>query len=171
MYLRVQDLSRCFCNGSSCELKSVVAGTAVVGVLCDLDMTPALGYHFSLCSSLGQSAPSLGAFGQARVAGYKIMQMINRKPVINVTSGHGKILQEVKGGIELVDVGFSYPSRPGVMVFKNFSLSIAPGKTVAIVGSSGSGKSTLISLLERFYDPLSGAVRFATIFPYLLSIS
>eukprot|EP00246_Nothoceros_aenigmaticus_P000167 TRINITY_DN1022_c0_g1_i1.p1 TRINITY_DN1022_c0_g1~~TRINITY_DN1022_c0_g1_i1.p1 ORF type:complete len:1043 (+),score=224.73 TRINITY_DN1022_c0_g1_i1:192-3131(+) len=108
--------------------------------------------------ALGQSAPSLGAFGQGRVAGYKIMQMIYRKPSMDVTSSGGRILPEVNGAIDLVNVEFSYPSRPSVVVFKNLSLHIAPGKTVAIVGSSGSGKSTVISLIERFYDPLSGQV-------------
>ena len=41
---------------------------------------------------------------------------------------------------------------------RNFSLRVPAGKTVALVGSSGSGKSTVVSLVERFYDPLEGAV-------------
>lgn len=41
---------------------------------------------------------------------------------------------------------------------KGFNLSVAPGESVALVGPSGSGKSTCMSLLLRFYEPLSGTI-------------
>lgn len=44
-------------------------------------------------------------------------------------------------------------------IVKDLSISFPAGKTCALVGASGSGKSTIISLVERFYDPLSGTVR------------
>ena len=55
-------------------------------------------------------------------------------------------------------VTFHYPSRPLLPALSNFSLSVAPGETVAIVGPSGAGKSTVFQLLLRFYDPASGQI-------------
>ena len=49
-------------------------------------------------------------------------------------------------------------SRPDVVIFKSFCLTVPAGHTMALVGESGSGKSTVVGLIERFYDPLAGAV-------------
>jgi ATP-binding cassette subfamily B protein len=63
----------------------------------------------------------------------------------------------VRGGtIQFVHVSFSYPS--GQQVLKDFSLDVPAGQKVGLVGRSGAGKSTLIALLQRLYDPDSGAV-------------
>ena len=64
----------------------------------------------------------------------------------------------VDGAIQLQDVHFAYPARPDAPVLAGFSLAIAAGTTVALVGPSGGGKSTVLALLERFYDPDKGAV-------------
>jgi ATP-binding cassette, subfamily B, bacterial len=55
-------------------------------------------------------------------------------------------------------VGFHYPSRPKTAALSDFTLSVMPGETVALVGPSGAGKSTVFQLLMRFYDAGSGAV-------------
>ncbi|KAI6672600.1 hypothetical protein NL676_000506 [Syzygium grande] len=62
------------------------------------------------------------------------------------------------GEIELCQISFKYPSRPDIQIFKDLSLTIHSGKTIALVGESGSGKSTIIALLQRFYDPDSGHI-------------
>ncbi|KAK1834836.1 P-loop containing nucleoside triphosphate hydrolase protein [Podospora conica] len=59
--------------------------------------------------------------------------------------------------IELRDVHFKYPTRD-VSIFRGLNLTIEPGQFAALVGASGSGKTSIVSLLERFYDPTSGAV-------------
>jgi ATP-binding cassette subfamily B protein len=56
------------------------------------------------------------------------------------------------------NVTFHYPSRPATPALKDFSLAIAPGETVALVGSSGAGKSTVFQLALRFYDPAAGEI-------------
>ena len=55
-------------------------------------------------------------------------------------------------------VTFHYPSRPKQASLADFSLSIGPGETVALVGPSGAGKSTVLQLLLRFYDAQQGRV-------------
>jgi ATP-binding cassette subfamily B protein len=64
------------------------------------------------------------------------------------------------GRIELDNVSFRYPTRPDQAVLEGVSFSVSPGETVALVGPSGAGKSTLFDLLQRFYDPASGVIRF-----------
>lgn len=74
------------------------------------------------------------------------------------SSKNGRKLDKLSGQIEFKDVSFSYPSRPDVVIFNKICLDIPAGKIVALVGGSGSGKSTVISLIERFYEPLSGNI-------------
>lgn len=108
--------------------------------------------------SLGQSFSNLGAFSKGKAAGYKLLEIIKQKPTIVQDSTDGKCLTEVNGNIEFKEVSFSYPSRPDVLIFKEFSIFFPAGKTVAVVGGSGSGKSTVVSLIERFYDPNQGQI-------------
>ena len=60
--------------------------------------------------------------------------------------------------VECRDLEFAYPRRPLVKVLKGVSPAIQSGQFVAFVGASGCGKTTMISLLERFYEPTSGAI-------------
>ncbi|KAJ0647104.1 putative ABC-type xenobiotic transporter [Helianthus annuus] len=108
--------------------------------------------------SLGQASPCLSAFAAGQAAAFKMFETINRKPEIDAYDTKGKVLDDIRGDIELKDVYFSYPARPDEEIFSGFSLCISSGTTAALVGESGSGKSTVISLLERFYDPQQGEV-------------
>ncbi|KAL8552874.1 hypothetical protein ACS0TY_001523 [Phlomoides rotata] len=108
--------------------------------------------------SLGQAAPDITAFIRAKAAAYPIFEMIERNTVSETSSKNGKKLSKVDGHIHFKNVKFSYPSRPDVVIFDKLCLDIPPGKIVALVGGSGSGKSTVISLIERFYEPLSGHI-------------
>ena len=64
----------------------------------------------------------------------------------------------IKGGeVRFEDVKFAYD--PQRQILKGVSLTVGPGKRVALVGPSGSGKSTIGRLLFRFYDVTGGAVK------------
>jgi ABC-type multidrug transport system fused ATPase/permease subunit len=59
--------------------------------------------------------------------------------------------------IEFDQVCFGYDARESVL--RGVSLSVRHGETIALVGSNGCGKSTLMSLIPRFWDVQSGAIR------------
>lgn len=59
---------------------------------------------------------------------------------------------EVKGKLSFRNVRFVYPDS-GIVALEDFNLDVAPGESVAILGTTGSGKSTLANLIVRLYDP------------------
>ena len=94
----------------------------------------------------------------ARGAAVNIIELLDSKPDIDASSDEGIVPKEIVGRIRFEGIHFRYPTRPGIRVLRNLSLTVEPGSFVAIVGPSGSGKSTTIQLVERFYDPLVGDV-------------
>jgi len=87
-----------------------------------------------------------------------LFSIIDRETEIDPDNPEGYKPENLKGKVDIIEIDFAYPSRPDVIIFKGFSLSIQPGKSTALVGQSGSGKSTIIGLIERFYDPLVGTI-------------
>ncbi|CAA2979723.1 ABC transporter B family member 11-like [Olea europaea subsp. europaea] len=108
--------------------------------------------------AISQSSSFAPDSSKAKTAAASIFAMLDRKSKIDPSDEAGTTLESVKGEIELKHVSFKYPTRPDIQIFRDLSLAIHSGKTVALVGESGSGKSTVISLLQRFYDPDSGHI-------------
>jgi ATP-binding cassette subfamily B protein len=81
-------------------------------------------------------------------AAERIFALIDAKP--SVTQVASETVDRIQGKIEFRNLDFAYiPDEP---ILDNFSLTIQPGETLAIVGHTGSGKSTLARLIERFYE-------------------
>ncbi|KAG0557061.1 hypothetical protein KC19_11G099900 [Ceratodon purpureus] len=107
-----------------------------------------------LLAEAGTLTPDI-AKGSAAAA--SVFEILDRDTSINPTEPSDQV-GKVEGHIDVRNVTFSYPSRPNVVVFQDFSLTVRAGSTVAMVGQSGSGKSTIIGLIERFYDPSEGEI-------------
>ncbi|KAB0339976.1 hypothetical protein FD754_023504 [Muntiacus muntjak] len=103
--------------------------------------------------SIGQVAPCIDAFANARGAAYAIFAIIDNDPKIDNFSERGHKPDNIKGNLEFKDVHFSYPARPDVKILKGLNLRVESGQTVALVGNSGYGKSTVVQLVQRLYDP------------------
>jgi ATP-binding cassette subfamily B protein len=90
------------------------------------------------------------------IAGFKrYLELIDTEPDIQ-DSPDAITVTNLRGDIQYEDVTFGYtPDRP---VFRNLSLTIHAGETIAFVGPSGAGKTTISSLLPRFYEIDSGRI-------------
>lgn len=109
-------------------------------------------------TGLGQAAAAGGDIGKAGNAARNVFRVVDRESKINPYDASGSMtLSDKPQDISFKKVSFKYPSREA-LVLDEFSLKIKAGSTVALVGQSGSGKSTIVSLVDRFYDPMSGVV-------------
>ncbi|MBO9517615.1 MAG: ATP-binding cassette domain-containing protein [Porphyrobacter sp.] len=92
-------------------------------------------------------------------AASRLNELLNKKPEIAPPARPLDLPEPPRGGLSFQNVTFRYPTRPDAPAIHEFSLTIEPGETVAIVGPSGAGKSTIFQLAERFYDPQAGTIR------------
>lgn len=91
---------------------------------------------------------------KGNAAAERVLEILETEsPIQDPADGREK--HTFEQSLQLENVSFSYGDEP---VLKNFTLQVAKGQTVALVGQSGSGKSTIASLVSRFYDVGSGKI-------------
>jgi ATP-binding cassette subfamily B protein len=95
------------------------------------------------------------SFQSASSALEKISGFLEEQPSV-VEPVNPEPFEASRGDIVAKDVSFAYSA--GNPILPQFSLAIAGGQTVALVGATGAGKSTLAKLIARFYDPSNGVI-------------
>lgn len=92
---------------------------------------------------------------QARAGAERLLDVLDANPIVAEQKDAAELPPAV-GDVRFDDVRFGYTTTEPVL--DGFSLHVAPGETVALVGGSGSGKSTVALLLPRFYDVAAGTI-------------
>lgn len=87
----------------------------------------------------------------------RVFELFDIKPSI-INKQNAQTMTDLHSSIDFENVCFEYEkNRP---VLNNINMHVNKGETIALVGNSGGGKSTLVNLLPRFYDVLSGSIKF-----------
>ena len=133
---------------------AVARGSISGGIIAAFVLTGGL-----VAGAFGSLTEVYGDLVRGAGAASRLNELLNEKPTIAPPARPMALPSPPRGQLAFDHVTFRYPSRPEVAALADFSLTIEPGETVAIVGPSGAGKSTLFQLAERFYDPQAGTIK------------
>lgn len=111
-------------------------------------------YVSLLTRPVGAFSETYGQYQHARAALERMLDILAQPPEGYQPQAHA--LQVPSGAIRFEHLDFAYPAR--APLFRDFSLAIEGGRTLAVTGENGAGKSTLIALLLRFAVPQGGRV-------------
>jgi len=123
------------------------------------DLSAFVFYAVLLATSGAQISELWGELQRAGGAAERVRELLDERPSIAASANPIPLPPHPEGRVAFEDVTFRYPARPDLAALTDFSLIVAPGETVALVGPSGAGKTTVLQLLLRFYDPDCGVVR------------
>lgn len=112
-----------------------------------------------VAGAFGSLTEVYGDLLRAAGAAQRMNELLHAAPAIAAPARPQALPEPPRGSITFQNVTFRYPTRTERAALDNFSLTVEPGETVAVVGPSGAGKSTLFQLIERFRDPQAGSIR------------
>ena len=134
--------------------EQVAAGAITGGTILQIVLVAGL-----VAGSLGSLSEVYGDLLRGAGAASRLAELLGEKPTIAPPARPLALPSPARGKLSFENVSFRYPTRLDTSALADFSLTVEPGETVAIVGPSGAGKSTLFQLAERFYDPQAGTIK------------
>jgi ABC-type multidrug transport system fused ATPase/permease subunit len=145
--------------------RQVIAGNLSLGAF-----TAFYAYMLMLAAPMRMLGMAMGMAQRAIASGNRLFEIIDREPRIESPTG-APPLPAGGGRVELRGASLRYDSTPAPssrsvpdsdtkreLALDGVDLTVAAGRTVALVGPSGSGKTSLVALIARLYDPSDGSV-------------
>lgn len=130
----------------------IAIGEMQIGILMSFLM-----YLFNLIGAVPVIATLFSEMAKAAGSTRRVQELLAEKPE-DFTKGIELDLAGKTLSVEHVD--FAYEDAPDEPILKDVSFTAKPNEVIAFAGPSGGGKSTIFSLLERFYAPTSGSIKF-----------
>lgn len=113
-------------------------------------------YSRQFTMPLGQIAAQANQLQSGLASAERVFEVLDALEEDAEPRGSKQVIASPRGEVVLDDVSFRYlPDQP---LIEHVSLTVEPGKTVAIVGPTGAGKTTLVNLLMRFYEIDAGRI-------------
>ena len=134
--------------------RDVLAGRISAG-----DLSAFVFYAVVVAMAVATLSEVWGDVQRASGAAAAITELLDSVADIRAPRAPVALADPALGVVTFEDVSFCYPASPGRSALEGFTITVARGETVALVGPSGAGKTTVFQLLLRFYDPQHGAVR------------
>lgn len=133
----------------------IAIGEMQIGILMSFLM-----YLFNLIGAMPVIATLFSEMAKAAGSTRRVQELLAEKPE-DFTKGIELDLAGKTLSVEHVD--FAYEDAPVEPILKDVSFTANPNEIIAFAGPSGGGKSTIFSLLERFYEPTSGSIKFGDV--------
>ncbi|MET3924072.1 ABC transporter transmembrane domain-containing protein [Devosia sp. 2618] len=134
--------------------RAVFEGSVTAGQLAQFIV-----YALMASGALTNISDVLGTLQQVSGATERLTEILDTDATIHDPAEPRDLPTPPLGTVAFENVAFGYDKVGFERVLSDISFTVSPGETVALVGPSGSGKSTTLSLLQRFYDVLGGAIR------------
>ncbi|WP_274852842.1 ABC transporter ATP-binding protein [Pediococcus pentosaceus] len=130
----------------------IAIGAMEIGTLMSFLM-----YLFNLIGAMPIIATLFSEMAKASGSTRRVEELLEEEPE---DFNRGETLDLADKNLKVEHVDFAYADTPEETVLKDISFEAKPNQVIAFAGPSGGGKSTIFSLLERFYEPTHGEIKF-----------